>query len=80
MAAAKKPLSVSEPQIGTTEKIARVLALILVKGMETEVAALKLDAAGFGSAEIAKLLDVNSNYLAATKFRKKNAVKKAPKK
>lgn len=63
------------------EKIARLLALMVVRDMETEDAALKLDDVGFDAHEISLLLGVGSNYLNVAKHRKKKggAKKKAKK-
>ena len=68
------------PVASTSERIARLLALLVVRDLETDVAALKLAAAGFSARDISILLDVNANYLNNAKFRKKQAGKKARKK
>lgn len=62
------------------DKIAGVLALIATKGMDKDDAALKLDAIGFTSKEIADLLDVGGNYVNVARFRRNKPVKKAKKK
>jgi len=66
--------------VSTSERIARLLALLVVREMETDDAALKLSAVGFSAREISSLLDVNANYLNIAKFRKKQAGNKARKK
>ena len=70
------------PDSGATaaDKIAGVLALIATKGMETDAAALKLDAIGFTSKEISDLLDVGANYVNVARYRKNTGGKKARKK
>lgn len=58
---------------GTTalDKIAGLLALLYVKGVEDkDSAALKLDAIGFTAREIASLLDVGTNYVNVARHRK----------
>lgn len=58
-------------RIGAADKVAGVLALIAIKGMEPDDAALKLDAIGFNSAEISALLNVGPNYVNVARFRRK---------
>jgi hypothetical protein len=53
------------------DKIAGLLALIATKEMDTDSAALKLDACGFSAREISGLLDVGSNYVNVARHRKK---------
>lgn len=55
------------------EKLAGLLALIVTREMENAEAALKLDAIGFTSHEICKLLDVNENFVRAARHRKSKA-------
>lgn len=57
------------------EKIARLLALIAVRDMDTDDAALKLDAIGFDAHDISGLLDVGPNYVNVAKHRKKGSKK-----
>lgn len=77
--AKRLPASV-EPDAGTAsnaaDKIAGALALISVRGMDNDAAAMKLDAIGFSAKEIAALLDVAENYVRVAKFRKRAAAKK----
>jgi hypothetical protein len=59
------------------DKIAGLLALIATQGMETDEAAIKLDAIGFSANEISVLLGVSSSYVSVAKFRRsKNPRKK----
>ncbi len=60
-----------EGRVPAAEKIARLLALIATRDMETDDAALKLDGVGFSSREIADLLGVGTNYVNVAKHRKK---------
>ncbi|MPZ36928.1 MAG: hypothetical protein GEU95_02505 [Rhizobiales bacterium] len=53
------------------EKIARLLALLVTRDMETDDAALKLDGVGFSAREISDLLGVGANYVNVAKHRKK---------
>ena len=54
------------------ERIARVLAIIAVKGLDNEEAARRLLAAGFDAKQIAGLLGVNPNFAHVAKQRKRN--------
>jgi hypothetical protein len=64
------------PPANAADKIAAVLALIAIKDMEADSAALKLDAIGFTSKEISALLDVGPNYVNVARFRAKNGKKR----
>ena len=84
MAKAKRRSPVVEsndtaPAASTSERIARLLALLVTRDMDTDEAALKLAAVGFSARDISSLLDVNANYLNIAKFRKKQAGKKTRK-
>jgi len=58
------------------DKIAGLLALIATRDMDKDSSALKLDAIGFTSREIAGLLDVGTNYVNVARHRKtKNKVR-----
>ncbi len=57
--------------VSAADKIARLLALIVTRDMETDAAALKLVSVGFNSREISNLLGVGSNYVNVAKHRKK---------
>ncbi len=62
------------------DRIAGVLALIAIKDMEVDAAALKLDAIGFTSREISDLLEVGPNYVNVARHRRKSGGKKKPRK
>jgi hypothetical protein len=64
------------PSIPVANKIAGLLALIATKDMDTDDAALKLDAIGFDAREISALLDVGPNYVNVARHRKKSTGKK----
>jgi hypothetical protein len=51
-----------ESELPVVDKIARLLALIVVRDMDTDEAALKLDGVGFSGREIGTLLGVGLNY------------------
>ena len=80
--ARRAPAAAEVPAAGKTpaDKIAGVLALIATKDMDKDDAALKLDAIGFSSKEIADLLNVGGNYVNVARFRRNKPVKKAKKK
>lgn len=65
----------TDPTTSAADKIAGLLALIATKGMETDDAALKLDAIGFNAREISSLLDVGLNYVNVARHRKKSGGK-----
>jgi hypothetical protein len=67
--------SAETPETGSSvaDKIAGALALIAVKGMDKDDAALALDSIGFTAAEVSGLLDVNKNYVMTARFHKKKA-------
>lgn len=80
MAKAKSNLAAEdEAPVSTQERIARLLALLVVKGDDTEIAALKLDAVGFSGNDIGRLLGVNASYVRGARFKQKNAAKKKKK-
>jgi len=72
----EKTAAVDEPNVSAADKVAGLLALIATKGMETDDAALKLDAIGFSAREISLLLDVGPNYVNVARHRKKAGGKK----
>lgn len=77
MAKKQRRKSVDDAPLATAEdKIAGVLALIAIKDMEPDDAALKLDAIGFTSKEISALLDVGPNYVNVARFRAKKGKKR----
>jgi len=63
--------SEDKDELTAVDKIARLLALLVTKDMETDVAALTLDAAGFSAREVSNLLGVGPNYVNVAKHRKK---------
>jgi hypothetical protein len=69
-----------EKGVPAMDKIAGVLALIATRRMDTDDAALKLDAIGFSSKEVSYLLDVGPNYVNVARFRRNKPAKKANKK
>jgi hypothetical protein len=56
------PDSHSAPEFSTAEKIARLIAIIAVKGLDNEEAARRLLAAGFDAKQIGGLLGVQSEF------------------
>lgn len=64
------------PAATAADKIAGLLALIAVKEMEPDEAALKFDAIGFTTKEICALLDVGPNYVSVARFRAKKGKKR----
>ena len=66
--------------VSAADKIARLLALIATREMDTEAAALKLDAIGFSARETSALLDVGPNYVNVARHRKKGGSGKSRKK
>ena len=72
----RKKSADNAPPTSAEDKIAGVLALIAIKDMEADDAALKLDAIGFTSKEISALLDVGPNYVNVARFRAKKGKKR----
>jgi hypothetical protein len=69
-----------EKGASAADKLARLLAIIVTEDMDTDAAALKLDAIGFDAREISALLDVGPNYVNVARHRKKSGgAKKAAK-
>jgi len=66
----------TENSLPVADKIARLLALMVVRDMETKQAALKLDSVGFSAHDISLLLGVNSNYVHKAKHEEKGGAKK----
>jgi DNA-directed RNA polymerase specialized sigma24 family protein len=77
-AASNSPVSGSSG-VSATEKIAALLALIAIRDMDTDEAAIRLDGIGFSAREISSLLDVSLNYVNVAKHRKKRSGGKAKK-
>ncbi len=64
------------PSATAADKIAGVLALIAIKDMKPDDAALKLDAIGFTSKEIEALLTVSPGYVKVARFRARKGKKR----
>jgi hypothetical protein len=62
-------------KIDVMEKIARLLAVIAIKDLKDDQAALLLDGAGFDAREIGEMLHVNDNYIHSLKNRLKGKKK-----
>lgn len=58
------------------QKVARLLALLVVRGVDKDDAALQLEGVGFDAREISEMLGVNENYLHALKNRRKTSDKR----
>jgi hypothetical protein len=61
----------SSSAVDPLERIARLLAIIAVKGLENGEAARRLLAAGFDAKQIGELLGVNPNFAHMAKGRKR---------
>jgi hypothetical protein len=66
----------STPPVTAADKIAGVLALIAIKDMDLDDAALQLDAIGYTSKEISALLGVTPNYVSVARYRAKKGKKR----
>lgn len=73
----KKRKLAEKASISTAEKFHRVLGMFLIKGVDTEEAAVKLSGAGFDASEISEMLLVNKNYVNVAKARWKKKSKAA---
>jgi hypothetical protein len=80
----RKAATVAEGEAGSrtsaADKIAGLLALIATRDMDTDDAALKLDAIGFAAREISALLGVGLNYVNVARHRKRGGPGKNQKK
>jgi hypothetical protein len=72
----RKAVAAEESTATVQDKIARCLALIATRGLDTDDAALKLDGIGFSAKEISSLLDVGANYVNVARHRKKSSGRK----
>jgi hypothetical protein len=72
----RSPASAEEAELErglpALERIASLLAIIATKGMETDAAAVRLDAIGMTGREIGTVLGVSADYAKGAKFRAKN--------
>lgn len=59
-------------EVDPTDKIARLLAMIAVKGLGNEEAARRLLSIGFDGPQIGGILGVGSNFANVAKARKKD--------
>lgn len=66
MAKRKKPAAESAARVGADEKIARLLALLLTKGMKNSDSVPMLRRAGFDVAEVADMLGMTENNVRVT--------------
>jgi hypothetical protein len=57
------------------DRVAGLLALLVVKDMEKEDAAVRLGAVGFSDREIAGIIGVTEGYVRLSRFRAKGAKK-----
>lgn len=62
-------------QVSIEEKIGRAIAMLLIKEMDPEEAAVRLSAIGYTAQEISNMLLVNKNYVNVAKSRWKKRVK-----
>lgn len=63
-------------KVDPLDRIARILALLLVRGLDKDDAALQLEGAGFDAREISEMLGVSGNYLHSLKNRRKTSKKR----
>lgn len=69
---ARKSVADAPKNIDPMEKIARLAAIYVTKGMEPEDAAVRLLGAGFDAATIGGLLNKNPNFAHAAKSKAKS--------
>lgn len=72
--AKRKPIA-SEPNTDPMTVISRLLAMIAVKGVDKDEAAVQLSAAGMDTKFITDLLGVSESYVRTMRFRRKNNAK-----
>lgn len=79
--AVKKQSANGEAQIGALDKIARLFAAYVTRGMKPEEATNMLEGAGFADREITELLGVGESYVRQVRFQRKakKGKKKKPK-
>lgn len=71
----KRKPDANEPASDSITIISRLLAIIAVKDLNKEEAALQLSAAGLDARFITDLLGVNESYVRIARFRKKKNAK-----
>jgi hypothetical protein len=79
--AAKKRNGEGEDQLGALDKIARLFAAHITRGMKPDEATLIMEGAGFTDREITELLGVSDSYVRQVRFQRnaKKGSKKKPK-
>lgn len=79
--AAKKQNADGAAQIGALDKMARLFAAYVTRGMKPDEATNMLEGAGFSDREITELLGVGESYVRQVRFqrRAKKGKKKKPK-
>jgi hypothetical protein len=68
---AKKQNADGEDKVGTLEKIARLFAAYVTRGMKPDEATLIMEGAGFTDREITELLGVSDSYVRQVRFQRK---------
>lgn len=79
--AAKKQSAEAEDRPGALDKIARLLAAYVTRGVKPDEATLILEGAGFTDREITQMLGVSDSYVRQVRFQRnaKKGKKKKPK-
>lgn len=75
---AKKPSVDEGDSVGALDRIARLLAGYVTRGMKSEDAVSLLEGAGFTDREVTEMLGVSNSYVRQVRFQRK--VKKGKKK
>lgn len=68
---AKRRKSAEAPKPDAMQVIARLLAILVVKGTEKDEAALQLSAAGLDDKIISDMLGVSESYIRVARYRRK---------
>jgi hypothetical protein len=78
---AKKQNAEGEDEANTLEKIARLFAVYVTRGLKPDEATLLMEGAGFSDREITELLGVSNSYVRQVRFQRKakKGKKKRPK-
>lgn len=69
--AVKKQNANGEAKIGALDKIARLFAAYVTRGMKPDEATNMLEGAGFADREITELLGVGESYVRQVRFQRK---------